>query len=593
MTLARPCTCDRFVPGRQYIAGRDCAKCWMFAHRPAVRKAWGGNPADCPPLWPVRPDGTENSPSTGHDEMEEVAGRRRPCVHLGPYAGVMVPCIEGCNGVQLKLMNCALHGVATIAKRGKEATACCRDCLDYEAARKLQVNHGAGGLGDALLGLCALGGLKAKQPEMEITYRVHPAAIPFVSLFAGGYDALLHHVHDNNKDAAPSPDMQMNLGYNHELRTRAKETRIQRYCRNLGGVTPRLPALRHRERLLAAGRDYAGAVVLAPFSTWSNREWRIESWLTLEAMLIAAGYPVVVLDKQDARFPNRHAAMRSEVVLDAPAHRVAGIVLNAAITVGNDSGIAHLAGIMGRPAVVVCGQTVGDRIFNCYPQVTCLQGRLDCDGCWWQEPFVGTRCDASCASMQSVLPSDVLRAVDAVCLPAYTGGDSILQPDKLAVIRDAVLATNHLPGDVAEFGVYRGGTARLIGHYARGTPVHLFDTFAGMPFDDTAANGDHGAGDFADCTVPNVPNAVIHKGIFPDTAPPAARYRFAHVDFDLEQSTRAAIDYLRPRMAAGGRIVFDDYGWFRCPGVAAAIHAAFGEHVPLGRPTLHQAVLHL
>ncbi len=47
MTLARPCSCDRFAPGAAYVAGRDCARCWMFAHRPEVRAAWGGNPDDC------------------------------------------------------------------------------------------------------------------------------------------------------------------------------------------------------------------------------------------------------------------------------------------------------------------------------------------------------------------------------------------------------------------------------------------------------------------------------------------------------------------------------------------------------------------
>ena len=47
MKPTRPCTCDRFLPGLAYVAGRDCRKCWLFAHRPVVRKAWGGDPADC------------------------------------------------------------------------------------------------------------------------------------------------------------------------------------------------------------------------------------------------------------------------------------------------------------------------------------------------------------------------------------------------------------------------------------------------------------------------------------------------------------------------------------------------------------------
>jgi hypothetical protein len=57
MTAARPCACDRFVPGRPYLADRDCADCWLYAHRPSVRRAWGGPPdagaaADGPPPGP-------------------------------------------------------------------------------------------------------------------------------------------------------------------------------------------------------------------------------------------------------------------------------------------------------------------------------------------------------------------------------------------------------------------------------------------------------------------------------------------------------------------------------------------------------------
>lgn len=56
MTLTRPCTCDRFAAGFPYRPGRDCSKCWMYAHRPAIRQAWGGNPDDCAAMLSVRPD---------------------------------------------------------------------------------------------------------------------------------------------------------------------------------------------------------------------------------------------------------------------------------------------------------------------------------------------------------------------------------------------------------------------------------------------------------------------------------------------------------------------------------------------------------
>ena len=54
MTPNRPCVCDRYLPGRAYRAGRDCPKCWMFAHRPAARRAWGGDPEVCASLIAAR-----------------------------------------------------------------------------------------------------------------------------------------------------------------------------------------------------------------------------------------------------------------------------------------------------------------------------------------------------------------------------------------------------------------------------------------------------------------------------------------------------------------------------------------------------------
>jgi hypothetical protein len=56
MNSIRPCICDRFAVGRPYRQSRDCNKCWMFAHRPAIRKAWGGNPADCANVLAIHPN---------------------------------------------------------------------------------------------------------------------------------------------------------------------------------------------------------------------------------------------------------------------------------------------------------------------------------------------------------------------------------------------------------------------------------------------------------------------------------------------------------------------------------------------------------
>ena len=45
----------------------------------------------------------------------------------------------------------------------------------------------------------------------------------------------------------------------------------------------------------------------------------------------------------------------------------------------------------------------------------------------------------------------------------------------------AVSATREVPGDIAEVGVYKGGSARIICEAKENRTLHLFDTFEGLP----------------------------------------------------------------------------------------------------------------
>ncbi len=50
-----------------------------------------------------------------------------------------------------------------------------------------------------------------------------------------------------------------------------------------------------------------------------------------------------------------------------------------------------------------------------------------------------------------------------------------------------------------------------------------------------------------------------------------ARFAFVHVDVDLYQPTRDAIDFFYPRLLPGGILLFDDYGFMTCPGARRAV----------------------
>jgi O-methyltransferase len=143
-------------------------------------------------------------------------------------------------------------------------------------------------------------------------------------------------------------------------------------------------------------------------------------------------------------------------------------------------------------------------------------------------------------------------------------------------------------GDLAEVGVYKGGTAKLLALTtalrAKKT-VHLFDTFAGMPPADAAVDCHH-EGDLGDTSLQAVQhhlrdcdNVRFYPGFFPDTAGPIENLRFClvHVDADIYRSVKDSCIFFYPRLESGGIIVFDDYGFPSCPGARKAVDEFFAD----------------
>jgi hypothetical protein len=138
--------------------------------------------------------------------------------------------------------------------------------------------------------------------------------------------------------------------------------------------------------------------------------------------------------------------------------------------------------------------------------------------------------------------------------------------DEGYLIYSAVRSTEKVGGDLAEVGVFRGQSAKIICLAKGARLLHLFDTFGGLPAPgsvDTAFT----EGEYA-CSLPTVQQYLAdehhvhyYPGLFPETAAPASgrRFSFVHLDVDLYASTRAALEFFYPRLSAGGIIVSHDY----------------------------------
>ena len=131
-------------------------------------------------------------------------------------------------------------------------------------------------------------------------------------------------------------------------------------------------------------------------------------------------------------------------------------------------------------------------------------------------------------------------------------------------------AARTLPGAMAEAGVFKGGSARLICEEKGETELHLFDVFellqSGAPPQGEDVRRHFGSvhGRLSELRrlLRAYPNVLLHPGLFPETAAglEPKSFSFVHLDLDLAGPTRAALEFFHPRLVARGILIGDDYG---------------------------------
>ena len=69
------------------------------------------------------------------------------------------------------------------------------------------------------------------------------------------------------------------------------------------------------------------------------------------------------------------------------------------------------------------------------------------------------------------------------------------------------------------------------------------------------------------------PNVAYHPGWIPErfSAVTDKTFSFVHIDVDIYQPTKDSIEFFYPRLATGGILMCDDYGFSNCPGATQAI----------------------
>ncbi len=153
---------------------------------------------------------------------------------------------------------------------------------------------------------------------------------------------------------------------------------------------------------------------------------------------------------------------------------------------------------------------------------------------------------------------------------------------EISQLIECVQRTQKVSGDIAEVGTYEGATAKLIAQVKGQKPLHLFDTFEGMPEVSSADGKLFFKGQFTPnksledlkAEFQGYPDTHLYAGVFPaETSHFVAdrRFAFVHLDVDIYQSTLDSLGFFYPRMNPGAIILSHDYG------ISEGVRKAFDE----------------
>lgn len=146
--------------------------------------------------------------------------------------------------------------------------------------------------------------------------------------------------------------------------------------------------------------------------------------------------------------------------------------------------------------------------------------------------------------------------------------EMLLSDLEIYQIFNAVIAAQKIKGDIAEVGVYKGGSAKFICEIKKNKRLHLFDTFEGLP--EISKNDDpfkFSSGQYiaslksVQSYLKKYPRVYFYKGYFKKTFYKVMdkKFSFVHLDVDLYKSTIDCLKFFYPRMSKGGIIISHDY----------------------------------
>lgn len=212
----------------------------------------------------------------------------------------------------------------------------------------------------------------------------------------------------------------MNANYTGQLRSGV--SRKQWYCDNLArglGLDSFSAAVPEVDKVPGAKViDAEKYVILSPFSAYTTREWPKSHWQRLADLIYEAGCLPVALggagNAQQRRLEDYFSVTKAVWFWGQSAEWVQDAMLHAEAVIGNDSGMVHVASLLGVKSVAIHAQISPEALWDCTDVIPVFSGE-SCAGCAW-DGAKGWRksCDnAGCSALMGITPSSVMTALRA------------------------------------------------------------------------------------------------------------------------------------------------------------------------------------
>lgn len=162
--------------------------------------------------------------------------------------------------------------------------------------------------------------------------------------------------------------------------------------------------------------------------------------------------------------------------------------------------------------------------------------------------------------------------MEKVGLVYYT----MLSASKAKSLYEVAVEAKKIDGEFWDVGCNAGGSSAIFKIAAPRKKVRMFDSFEGLPEAVSKDGRDNEPNRFTAKYDENLwILGEVYKGWIPETFKGLEdkKISLAHIDLDLYEGTRDALQFIMPRMNIGGYIVVDDYNsdW---KGVTVAVDEA-------------------